>query len=1252
MIKRAIRWTKWLTAGLVVLIMVLTLSIAALLFTGPGLNVIVWGAQQALPQLIIASSQGALLPRFTLSDVRFNDPGLNIDARVDHLTLAMQASCLLDPVLCINEVAVDGLKLSLPQLPPASEETTPESEPVTHIATPVPIRIGRLSLNNIDLDVLGNQIRWQQFSTRAQFQSNRLTIGRTEWQGIDVTLAQTADEPVNTSAAAEDQAREDITLPEVIIPLRVELNRFDVRDFTLHQATPLIINHLGLQAEAYRSQVNVTTLELDMPQVKARLDAKATLQGDYPLALNLESTLLLDEAKGQTLHLQASGSAADLKLQAELGERARAQIEASLQPLKADLPFTASIRDLAAQWPLVGQGQYRVQAPRIEAHGSLQGYQFDVQSQLQGQGMPDTTLSLTGNGDLHQVSLDALKMATLGGEIAGQATANWDAPVNWQASLRLDNIQPGLQWPEAQGVINGELTTSGQLTAQGGWRAELPLLAIKGDIAGYPLDINGSLRAADASGKGEFKASTPGLTVAHGANRIVAKGELDQRWRMGVSINLPDLSKSIPDLKGKVIGDVLLRGALQQPDIKLALDGDKLAWQQMATIGHLTLSGNVTPLPQPKADLTLQVSDIDVEQQHIRSARLVASGSQAEHQLTLDVDSDVAATSLAIRGSLQQDPQMVWNGELQRMWIESQQGRWRLNQATAVKANIDTQRATIAAHCWQQAGASLCLDKPAEVGEKGNAQVSLTGFEFEQIKDLLPEATKIKGALDANAKVSWAPNKAPQVDASLRMPAGYVEQQAGETLHLGWDQVAVNAKLQGNQLQADWQLDVTDNGDISGKLSIGDVTSQEREMNGELTLTRFNLDFLAPLIGEYSQVQSTLQSQLTFNGPLLHPKVYGNFGVSDILVRGDISPVEVQSGDVSIDFKGYQADLNAAIQTPDGRLDIKGDADWEQMQDWRVNAHVGAESLTVDMPPMVKMKVVPDLNLAMQPQLAQISGHIALPWGRIVVEELPPSAIGVSKDQVLVDENQQPISDETAVPFNVETNVSISIGDDFKLSAFGLEAGLVGQLNVSQKDQGPFVTGEVNITDGQYRSFGQDLIIQEGKILMNGPVDQPYLSIKAIRNPDNTQDDVTAGVQVTGPADEPNVSIFSDPAMPQANALSYLLRGQDIDSETGGNAMTTTLIGLSLAKSGKVVGQLGEELGVQNLQLDTAGSGDDSQVTVSGYILPGLQVKYGVGIFNSVGEFTVRYRLLKDLYLEAVSGLDSAVDILYRFEFD
>ena len=66
---------------------------------------------------------------------------------------------------------------------------------------------------------------------------------------------------------------------------------------------------------------------------------------------------------------------------------------------------------------------------------------------------------------------------------------------------------------------------------------------------------------------------------------------------------------------------------------------------------------------------------------------------------------------------------------------------------------------------------------------------------------------------------------------------------------------------------------------------------------------------------------------------------------------------------------------------------------------------------------------------------------------------------------------------------------------------------------------------------------------------------------------------------------------------------------------------------------------------------NTEGVGDSSQVVVSGYVLPGLQVKYGVGIFDSIATLTLRYRLMPKLYLEAVSGVDQALDLLYQFEF-
>ncbi|MDE1231089.1 translocation/assembly module TamB domain-containing protein [Vibrio aestuarianus] len=1251
MTKAMLKITKWIATILSVLLMVFLIAIIGLLFTNAGLNVLLWGAQQAVPQLQVATTQGALFPRFTLNQVAFIDDDLHLDLKAKRVTLAVNANCLFEPALCVQELAVIGLDFAMPELPPESDETqVVESEPVTAISTPVPITIGRVVLNDIKLDILGNKIAWQSFSSNASMFGNRLKIGKTSWNDIQLSLAPNEAESAMPTAAESE--RQPIVLPDVTIPLQVELMRFDINNFTLQQAEPIVVNHLGLVANAYQHNVSLKALELDLPLLVANLKADVRLQGEYPLNLSLKSTIKQAEANGQTVALDAFGSVNDLTLDAKFGGLAQATLHAQLSPLDPELPFDIVLDDVQAQWPLIGQGDYFISVPTLKTQGSLQGYNLTLQTQLKGKDLPDVSLDVAGKGTLEQIALESLLVETLGGSVRGQAMANWQAPINWQAALTMQDIQPGLQWSEAEGVISGKLETSGELTSQGGWKVALPLLDIDGTLRDYPLNIEGQLDASDPTGNGEFQVSTSGLTLAHGPNQITAKGVLDKNWRMGLSVDFPDLAKSVPDLAGKLIGDIQLGGDLKQPKIKLRLDADSLAWQKEATLQHVTLQGDVIPLPTPQAKIRLQARQLEYQQHSVESLDLNFAGTQQQHTLSLDMVSDLLSTSLAISGAFEDKPAMIWKGALDSVQFSTQQGPWELNQVTPIVVNVDKQQATIAAHCWLQNDSSLCLDKEATVGQNGAAQLSINQFDFKQISMFVPAETEIQGQADANITAKWAENSTPQAQATLNLSKGHVTQHLEHPVTLGWESVSLETNLDQNKLLAQWLLDVTDNGDISGQLTVPNVIAKDKTIDGTLKLSTFNLDFLKPIIGEYSQVKSNITTDLTFNGPMLHPKVIGSLVVDEMLIKGDISPVDVNSGRLAVDFNGYQAALNAAIQTPDGELDLVGDADWQRLEDWHANLRVFAEELMVDLPPMVKIKVVPDMTINVKPTLAKITGNINLPWGRILVEELPSSAVSVSKDQVILDASLQPIDDFNAIPFNIETDINISIGDDFKLNAFGLQGGLIGRLNVAQKDKGPFITGEINIKDGSYRSFGQDLVIEEGKILMNGPADQPYVSIKAIRNPDNTADDVIAGVKVTGPADEPEVSIFSEPAMPQANALSYLLRGQDIDGEAGGNAMTTALIGLSLAKSGRVVGEIGQAFGVQDLQLDTAGTGDDSQVTVSGYILPGLQVKYGVGIFSSVGEFTVRYRLMQDLYLEAVSGLDSAVDILYQFEFD
>ncbi|MFM2591066.1 translocation/assembly module TamB domain-containing protein [Vibrio sp. TBV020] len=1254
MTRVVIKWSKWLSVALLGLLATLLLAISLLLFTNSGLNLALWGAEKFVPQLKVESTKGAILPRFTLNNVSFKDDSLNVDTQLTSLTLAINASCLTEPRVCIDEVAIDGLRFSMPELPPTTAPA--EEEPASSggkVTSPIPIVVNRIALTDIELDVLSNQISWQSFTTGIAFQGNRLRLSKTKLTKPWVKLAPT-NEATEEKTVSEPNDKEPapIVLPNVELPLQVEIVRIDVHDFKLEQETPVIVHHLGLSANAKGSKVDVKTLEVNMPQVEASLATQVELTGDYPLTLDLDATVKEEVAAGQTLKLKADGSVAKLNLDAKLGGLAKAELSAKIEPLKPELPFDISLSQGDVQWPLTGKGDYFVVIDKLNTQGSLNGYQLELDSDIKGKELPDLTVSLQGEGDLNHVKIQKLDLATLGGHVTGDLLADWQAPINWAANLDLSHIQPGLQWPEAEGDISGRVETTGNLTEQGGWQVELPTLDIDGILREYPLNIEGALSASDKSGKGDLSLQTPRLVLSHGPNRIEAKGELDKEWRMDLAIDFPDLIKTVPDLKGKAVGDVSLRGALKEPKVGLALDVKDIDWQDQASVKQIVLKGNITPLPAPIGQLSLKVQQAQYQDTLVDTITLNFTGSQQEHQLSLDVNSNIASTSLALSGSLTDKPDIAWQGVLERMTLSSEQGEWELNKATELGFEMATQQVAVAAHCWLQADSSLCLDSDIKVGQSGEAALTLKQFDFDQIKTFIPEATELSGQTNANVWAKWAADTAPQVKASIELPKGQVVQKLEQPIQIGWEKIHLNAQLAENKLQADWLLDVTDNGDVSGNVTIPDVLTDDKQLDGKLKLTTFNLDFLAPIVGDYSQLKSSISTDLSLSGPAMHPKVNGKFLVDGISLKGDISPVEVDSGRLTIDFKGYEALLAAAIHTPDGKLEIAGDADWQDLKDWSSNVRVFAEELYVDVPPMVKVKVKPDMTISASPKHARIDGDIALPWGRITVEELPPSAIGVSKDQVLLNDQLEPIDQDSAVPFVLETNINIKIGNDFKLSAFGLEGGLVGNLNVTQKDKGPFITGEINITDGSYTSFGQDLLIQEGKILMNGPADQPYVQISAIRNPDNTQDDVTAGVKVTGPASEPTVTIFSEPAMPQANALSYLLRGQDIDGEAGGNSMTTTLIGLSLAKSGRVVGEIGEAFGVQDLQLDTAGSGDDSQVTVSGYILPGLQVKYGVGIFDSVGEFTVRYRLMQDLYVEAISGVDSAVDLLYQFEFN
>ena len=325
MIRRAIRWILGTLFGLFGLILLVILLLLGALFTNKGLNVVLWGAEKALPQLQVGRTEGAFFPKFSLYDVSFSDESLNVDLTSRELTLAINANCFLTPSVCVEQLKIDGLSFALTELPPPNEEEQEEpTEPLTEISLPIPMHINGVELTDIDLNILGNKIDWQHFSTRMEMSGRTLTIHPTLFEDVNLELAQTpqeqavVEEPEDPEKKA--QAEQAIALPDVLIPLEIDLKQFDLNRFVLKGEAPLEVTHLGVSANVDEYSVEVRGLNLDMPQATLDLTSELELRGDYPLVLDASALVKQTDLSGQKLVLSARGSVADLELEARASE--------------------------------------------------------------------------------------------------------------------------------------------------------------------------------------------------------------------------------------------------------------------------------------------------------------------------------------------------------------------------------------------------------------------------------------------------------------------------------------------------------------------------------------------------------------------------------------------------------------------------------------------------------------------------------------------------------------------------------------------------------------------------------------------------------------------------------------------------------------------------------------------------------------------------------------------------------------------
>ncbi len=1263
MIRFALRTSQWLIIAIVLLLAVLITVTGVLLYTPIGLHLAVSGAERFVPGLQISRVDGILAGKLDLYDVVYQDSQTQMKLQLEHVGLSVRSRCLFQPALCLDSLTARHVQVSIPENGASSEPDKNTSSPKQLLNLPIPLSVTHFSLEDVSLDLPQVRLQWQTLKGGVSWYRSRLTLDKVALQQtkIDVESAPKAQPAATASLATFSYPA--LTLPDIWIPLDIRVNQFRLNDMLIRSGSGSgsdseskhEIEKLNLSAQAYRHRIRIEHFDVATPEITADGRGNMTLSADYPLDIHLNSMLHLPEIQGQRVTAAVRGSLAKMQLSATLAERVQGSISAQLEPLSAGFSFNIEIDDLAGQWPLSGDAQYQLDLGHLSLEGQLNQYQLALQGLVHGKAIPSTQVDVSGQGTLTQLELSALQIKTLNGVISGQSQLAWQKAFTLGSQLSFRQIEPQAQWPEVSGKLNGQIDLKASVSGPK-WQLDVTQLELNGALQQYPLHVSGPLTVSGETEGNQIQAMTPALVVAHGKNQLRVEGTLDQRWDMNVHISVPDLSKSLPEGKGNIQGDIRLRGNLRHPEAEVSLTGTQLQWQDLIQANNVSLHGKISDLNQVHGDVVLNLQQGRYQQYILKTVTLSGRGDLSQHVVNLDADTSEGRVQLEVTGATDREFHR-WQGTLARATLSREKHQLTLQSPVQIDLLPSEQQLSIQAHCWQDQSSSLCLDQDITIQpSSGQLHVSLHQLDLARLAYVLPEETTLKGRVDAEAFLKWAQGKNQQLplqaELTVLVEQGQLQQQiAMKPLVVAWQQMKFQMDLKDNHLAATGQIDLAEHGALDLTVRIPDVKQQQKQVTANIGINRLDLSLMQSLLGDYSEFHSIADGHLKVHGDLLHPQVTGKLAVSQIRLQGEVTPVDIQQGNIDIQFEGYQAQLAALVKTPEGELHLSGDADWTKLDDWAVHSRLYADGVDIDFPPYVKLKAIPDMTLTLTPDVARVEGSIELPEGKITVDKLPDSAVKVSPDQVIIQDSQT-VKQTQSLPFNLESKVTVKIGSGVRLSAFGLDGKLQGELRISQRDNTPFMTGEVNILNGTYRSLGQDLVIQQGKVILNGPISQPYVSITAIRNPNNIADNVTAGIKVNGPADNPSVSVFSEPAMAQANALSYLIRGQNLDAESNNGALTTSLIGLSLAQSGKLVGEIGQAFGVQDLQLDTSGSGEQSQVTVSGYVLPGLQVKYGVGIFNSVGQFTVRYRLMSDLYVEAISGLTSTMNVLYQFEFN
>jgi translocation and assembly module TamB len=746
--------------------------------------------------------------------------------------------------------------------------------------------------------------------------------------------------------------------------------------------------------------------------------------------------------------------------------------------------------------------------------------------------------------------------------------------------------------------------------------------------------------------------------------------------RLRFKVDAPALERLGFGLAGLVKADGDLTGSIAHPNVAASYVADNVVFGANR-LGHAEGRAEARDGANGALVFTTKARDLATEGVEIAALDANLTGTRAHHTLEATATGKLRGQNvnltLAANGKLTDASDGPhWDGAITRL---ANKGTPSVSLESPLSVSYGPKRVVLGSTRLAMEGAVLELKSFAFEGGRIQSAGTLTNVSVARILEVRREMTGVESNLRTDLVFdgdwTFALGATATGHIQIRRRTGDISVDAVRGVAaLGITDISARADFtNGNRLNASLHAQANRIGVIDANVHTPLVARDgiltvvdESPLSGAIDANIPTLRTTGGLLGPSYLLDGRLALKLTLAGIVAKPNLSGTLTGDDLSATVVDQGVQLKDGVIRVVLSENLVDFQQVeFHGASGTLRAAGKVRLDQDQP-DLTASIVADKL--------ELFASPDRQLSLSGSATVANGGVrggAQINGKFTVDhalfDLPEkSAPHLGDDVVIVrpdgtvkgeNSNQKVVAatEKPSPSLAPHANIEIDLGHDFRFRGAGADLGLAGTITATSAPNMPLrAVGNVRVTPGStYTAFGRKLNIENGFFTFNGPVANPGINILAMRR----NQEIEAGVQVTGTVQSPIAKLISQPSVPDNEKLSWLLFGHGTDqgNNIGQQSAMTNALALLGSASGKRIAQT---FGLDDFSIGSSEVGltDPQVVMISKAINERLVIGYEQGLQSASNAIKATLSLSRFWSVTVYGGTYDGLDLLYTRRFD